>query len=108
MIMRSILLFVLAGICEIGGGYLIWLWLREGKPTWYGVVGACIMALYGVIATLQPADFGRTYATYGGFFILLSLIWGWKTGAFIPDRYDLMGGAVAMVGVLIIYYGPRT
>jgi small multidrug resistance family-3 protein len=64
---KSILIFVLAGLCEIGGGYLIWLWLKENKPWWYALIGAFILILYGVVATLQPANFARTYATYGGF-----------------------------------------
>jgi small multidrug resistance family-3 protein len=61
----SITYFVLAGLCEIGGGYLVWLWLREGRSWWYGVLGAVILILYGVIPTLQPAHFGRVYAAYG-------------------------------------------
>ena len=104
---RSIFIFILAGVSEIGGGYLIWLWLRESKPLWYGLVGACVMVLYGVVATLQPANFGRTYATYGGFFIVLSLLWAWKVDNFVPDKYDIIGACVALAGVFIIYYVPR-
>jgi small multidrug resistance family-3 protein len=76
--MLSILYFLVAGLCEIGGGYLVWLWLREGKSLWYGVLGAIILILYGALPTLQPANFGRVYATYGGVFIVLSLLWGWQ------------------------------
>ena len=77
-ISKSISYFLLAGLCEIGGGYLIWLWLREGKPLIYAFVGSIILVLYGIIPTLQPANFGRVYAAYGGIFIALSILWGWK------------------------------
>ena len=106
-IVRSILFFVLAGLCEIGGGYLIWLWLREGKPLWLGVLGALILVLYGVIPTLQTANFGRVYAAYGGIFIMLSILWGWKIDQVTPDRFDLIGGLIALVGVSVIMYWPR-
>ncbi len=105
--MKSLGYFVLAGIFEIGGGYLIWLWLREEKGISYAIAGAFILILYGVIPTLQPANFGRVYATYGGVFIALSLLWGWKIDGIIPDRYDIIGGAIALFGVGIIMYMPR-
>jgi small multidrug resistance family-3 protein len=59
---KSIFYFVIAGLCEIGGGYLVWLWLHEGKSPWHGMIGAAILVLYGVIPTFQPANFGRVYA----------------------------------------------
>ena len=107
MALKSVLLFLLAGLCEIGGGYLVWLWLREGKPFWVGIVGALTLALYGVVATLQPANFARTYATYGGFFIALSLLWAYKFDNFRPDKYDIIGASIALFGVCIIFYAPR-
>jgi len=103
----SMVYFVLAGLCEIGGGYLVWLWLREGKNAWCGALGALILILYGVIPTLQPAHFGRVYAAYGGVFIALSLLWGWQVDGIAPDRMDLVGAGVALVGVALIMYGPR-
>lgn len=107
MVIKSTLIFLLAGLCEIGGGYLVWLWLRDGKPFWYGIAGAVVLALYGVVATLQPANFARTYATYGGFFIVLSLLWAYKFDNFRPDKYDIIGASVALIGVCIIFYTPR-
>jgi len=86
---------------------LVWLWLRDGKPGWYGLVGAVVLILYGVIPTLQPANFGRVYAAYGGVFIVLSILWGWKIDQILPDRFDLIGGGVTLVGVAIIMYWPR-
>ena len=98
---------MLAGLCEIGGGYLVWLWLRESKPAWYGLVGAVVLVLYGVIPTFQPAHFGRVYAAYGGVFIILSILWGWQVDKIAPDRFDIIGGVVALLGVAIIMYWPR-
>ncbi|MBZ9637548.1 YnfA family protein [Clostridium sp. FP1] len=106
---RSMFYFILAGVFEIGGGYLIWLWVREGKSILYGVIGAIALILYGIIPTLQPpsANFGRVYATYGGIFIVLSILWGWKIDNMLPDKFDLIGGVIALVGVIIIMYAPR-
>lgn len=83
--------------------------MREGKDVWYGIIGAIVLILYGVIPTLQPqnANFGRVYATYGGIFIALSLLWGWKIDNIVPDRFDLIGGSIALLGVIIIMYAPR-
>lgn len=106
-ILKSIGIFLLAGLCEIGGGYLVWLWLREDKPIWYGILGSFILVLYGIVATLQPANFARVYATYGGFFIVMSLIWAYKFDNYCPDKYDLIGALIALLGVCIIYYTPR-
>lgn len=106
-IAKSVFFFVLAGLFEIGGGYLVWLWLREGKSLWYAVAGAVILILYGVVPTLQPANFGRVYAAYGGVFIVLSILWGWKVDGVQPDRFDLIGGAISLSGVFVIMYWPR-
>ena len=104
---RSVFYFALAGLCEIGGGYLVWLWLREGKSVWFGSLGGAVLFLYGVIPTLQPAHFGRVYAAYGGIFIVLSILWGWKIDKISPDRFDLIGGLIALIGVFVIMYWPR-
>lgn len=108
--LKSIFYFLIAGIFEIGGGYLVWIWLREGKSIWYGILGALALILYGIIPTLQPANsnFGRVYATYGGIFIVLSILWGWKVDNIIPDKFDLIGGLIALIGVLVIMYAPRS
>ena len=106
-IAKSLFYFALAGLFEIGGGYLMWLWLREGKPIWLGLLGAVVLILYGIIPTLQPAHFGRVYATYGGIFIVLSILWGWQVDQKVPDKFDLIGGFIALMGVLVIMYWPR-
>ena len=97
----------MAGLCEIGGGYLVWLWLRGGKPIVYAFFGAIVLVIYGVVPTLQPAHFGRVYAAYGGIFVALSILWGWKIDKIVPDRFDIVGGIVALIGVGIIMYWPR-
>jgi len=106
-IAKSLVLFILAGLCEIGGGYLIWLWLKEGKPLWYGIAGGTILVFYGVVATWQTANFGRVYAAYGGVFIVLALISGWKVDSIKPDKYDILGALIALIGACIIVYFPR-
>lgn len=107
-ITRSIFYFFLAGLCEIGGGYLVWQWLREGKNIWFAALGAVILVLYGIIPTFQPAHFGRVYAAYGGIFIVMALFWGWLVDKIAPDRMDLIGSAIALVGVSIMMYWPRS
>ncbi|MBM7649494.1 small multidrug resistance family-3 protein [Bacillus ectoiniformans] len=96
-------LFVLAGLAEIGGGYLIWMWLREGKPVSWGLAGGVALALYGVIATFQSfSSFGRVYAAYGGVFIVLSVLWGWGIDKKTPDLYDWAGAAICLLGVAVM------
>lgn len=106
-IAKSLFYFILAGLCEIGGGYLIWLWLRQDKSFWFGLLGAVLLTVYGIIPTLQATNFGRIYAAYGGVFILLSLLWGWQVDKTVPDKFDLIGGLIAIAGVLVIMYFPR-
>jgi small multidrug resistance family-3 protein len=106
-IIKSLLLFILAGLFEIGGGYLIWQWLKNDKPLWYGILGGIILAAYGVVATFQTANFGRVYATYGGIIIVLALLWAWKVDNFKPDKYDIIGATIALIGACIIIYFPR-
>jgi small multidrug resistance family-3 protein len=107
MTLRSVALFALAGLCEIGGGYLVWQWWRNGAPVLAGALGALVLAAYGIVPTYQAAPFARTYAAYGGIFIVLALAWGALVEGLAPDRYDLLGGLVCLVGTAIIMYAPR-
>ena len=106
-ILKSDVLFVAAGLCEIGGGYLVWQWLRNGRGRAMGVVGSVVLVLYGVIPTFQPQHFSRVYAAYGGVFVALSLAWGWILDGQRPDRFDLLGGLLCLLGVGVIRYSPR-
>jgi len=103
----SLALFFLAALFEIGGGYLVWLWLRENKGAVFGLLGGLTLAVYGVIPTFQPAHFGRVYAAYGGIFIVSSLIWGALIDKKNPDKYEIIGALIALAGVLIMFYMPR-
>ncbi|WNC15798.1 YnfA family protein [Brevibacillus brevis] len=106
--MVTIGLFLLAGLAEIGGGYLIWLWLREAKPAGYGIVGAIVLVLYGVIPTWQSfPSFGRVYAAYGGVFIILAVLWGWLVDKKTPDLYDWLGAIICLIGVSVMLWAPR-
>lgn len=107
LILKSICLFVVAGFLEIGGGYLVWLWLRNDRGLLIGAVGGLVLFLYGVVPTFQPAHFGRVYAAYGGVFVVLSLLWGWMIDQIRPDRLDLIGAALCLLGVGVIMYWPR-
>ena len=103
----SLGLFILAGLCEIAGGWMVWQWLRESRPWIWGLVAAIVLILYGIIPTFQAAHFGRVYAAYGGFFIVVSLLWGWVLDGNKPDQMDLIGGAVSLLGVAMMMYWPR-
>ncbi len=108
MIGRSVLLFVVAAIAEIGGAYLMWQAIKEGRGPMFALAGAVALVGYGAIAALQPdQNFGRVLAAYGGVFIAGSLIWGMVFDGFRPDRYDLGGALIALAGVAVIMYVPR-
>ncbi len=106
--MRSILLFVIAGLFEIGGGYLVWLWLRESRSMWLGLLGFFLLSVYGLVLVLQPQEhpFGRIYAAYGAVFIILSVLWGWGMDGKKPDMLDLIGSAICVAGATLMMW-PR-
>jgi small multidrug resistance family-3 protein len=106
-IVYSIFLFLLASLCEIGGGYLVWLWLRADMSWVLGAIGGFIIFLYGIIPTFQPTYFHRIYAAYGGIFIVMALLWGFIFDGAIPDIFDVIGAVIAIVGITIIFYAPR-
>ncbi len=105
MTVRSIALFAAAAVAEIGGAYLVWIGLREHRGALYVVLGALSLAIYGIVATLQPShEFGRVLAAYGGVFIAGSLLWGVAFDGFAPDRADFAGAVICLVGVGVIMY----
>lgn len=107
-VVRSVLLFVVAAVAEIGGAWLVWQGVRENRGLLWIGAGVVALGAYGFVATLQPdAEFGRILAAYGGVFVVGSLLWGMAADGFRPDRYDVLGAAVCVVGVAVIMYAPR-
>ncbi len=105
---RSIVLFVVAALFEIGGAWLVWQGVREHKGLLWIGGGVIALGLYGFVATLQPdANFGRILAAYGGVFVAGSLAWGMVVDGFRPDRWDVIGATICLVGVAFIMYAPR-
>ena len=96
-----------AAVLEIGGGYLVWKWLRDHKGKIFGLIGSLILFSYGIIPTFQPADFGRVYATYGGIFIIVSILWGYWIDKKRVDRFEIIGSIVVLIGVAVMFYFPR-
>jgi small multidrug resistance family-3 protein len=108
LILRSLLLFVLAAIAEIGGAWLVWQGLREHRGWLWVGAGFIALGLYGVVATLQPdAHFGRILAAYGGVFVVGSIAWGMAMDGYRPDRWDIAGAAMCLAGMGVIMYAPR-
>jgi len=106
-IILMLALFFGAALFEIGGGYLVWLWLRKKKSLFLGVMGGLALFIYGVIPTFQPTHFGRVYAAYGGIFIISSIIWGYVIDKKTPDKPEIIGSLIALIGVFVIFFIPR-
>jgi len=107
-VLRSVPLFVLAALAEIGGAWLVWQAVREGRPWWWAGLGVMALGVYGFVATLQPeASFGRVLAAYGGVFVVGSLLWGVVLDGFRPAVTDVVGAALCVLGVAVIMYVPR-
>jgi len=107
-IIRSLLLFTLAALAEIGGAWLIWQGVREHRGLLFIGAGVAALGAYGFVATFQPdPHFGRVLAAYGDIYVAGSLAWGILVDRFRPDRYDLIGAAICLAGVAVIMYAPR-
>ena len=106
--LKSLALFLIAAVAEIGGAWLVWQGVREHNGwVWIGA-GVIALGLYGFVAILQPdAHFGRILAAYGGVFVAGSLAWGVVVDGFRPDRWDLVGAGLCLVGVAVIMVAPR-
>lgn len=106
---RSLVLFVLAALAEIGGAWLVWQGWREHRGLWWVAGGILALGAYGFVATFQPdTHFGRVLAAYGGVFVAASLVWGMIVDGFRPDRWDVTGAVICLVGVAVIMYAPRS
>lgn len=106
--LRALGLFITAALFEIGGAYLVWMWQRSGKPILWAVVGLAALFIYSLIQTLQAFNFGRIFAAYGGIFIVTAMLWGWLVDGHTPDRWDIIGGAICLLGAAVILGAPRT
>ncbi|TDD92940.1 YnfA family protein [Actinomadura darangshiensis] len=108
-VMRSLALFALAALAEIGGAWLVWQGWREHRGVAWIAGGVIALGAYGFVATFQPdAHFGRILAAYGGVFVAGSLVWGMVMDGFRPDRWDITGAVVCLAGVAVIMYAPRS
>jgi len=104
----GVAVYLLAGLCEIGGGWLVWQALRTGKPWWWALCGSVVLVAYGFVASMQPvADFGRAFALYGGYFIILSIAWAAALDGFRPDKGDFVGCALVLAGIVVMSAWPR-
>lgn len=109
MVARSLALFALAAFAEIGGAWLVWQGVRQERGVVWAAAGVLALGAYGFVATLQPdANFGRILAAYGGVFVAGSLAWGMVVDGFRPDRFDLVGAGICLIGVAVIMYAPRS
>ena len=107
-VLRSIALFALAAVAEIGGAWLVWQGVRESRGLLWTLGGVLALGAYGFVATLQPsAEFGRVLAAYGGVFVAGSLLWAMALDGYRPDRFDVLGAAPCLLGVAVIAYAPR-
>ncbi|OLF19043.1 YnfA family protein [Actinophytocola xanthii] len=108
LIARSLVLFLLAAVAEIGGAWLVWQGVREHRGLLWVAAGVLALGAYGFVAAFQPqAHFGRILAAYGGVFVAGSLAWGVLVDGFRPDRFDLLGAGLCLLGVAVIMYAPR-
>jgi small multidrug resistance family-3 protein len=106
-VFKTLLLFAFTAIAEILGCYLPYLWLREGKSAWLLIPAAISLAVFAWLLTLHPAAAGRVYAAYGGVYIGVAILWLWLVEGIRPTGWDLLGAAVAMLGMAIIMFSPR-
>jgi small multidrug resistance family-3 protein len=107
MMLQSIVAFVLAAAAELGGAYLVWQWVRGGRGWALGLLGAGSLLVYALLQTTQSFTFGRAFAAYGGIFIAGALLWGWWVDGHVPDRWDVVGVAICLVGAAVILWMPR-
>ncbi|WP_024577684.1 MULTISPECIES: YnfA family protein [unclassified Afipia] len=105
----TIIVYVAAALAEIGGCFAFWAWLRLGKSIWWLIPGVVSLVLFASLLTLVPSDAaGRAYAAYGGVYIIASLMWLWAMEGVRPDRWDIAGAALCLIGAAVILFGPRS
>lgn len=104
---KTIVLFITTALCEIAGCYLPFLWLRKDHSAWLLAPTAVSLALFAWLLTLHPQAAGRTYASYGGIYVATAVVWLWLIDGQRPDRWDIIGSTIALVGMAVIAFGPR-
>jgi small multidrug resistance family-3 protein len=104
---RTLALFLATALAEIVGCYLPYLWLRRGRPSWLLLPAGVSLALFAWLLSLHPAATGRTYAAYGGVYVTVAIFWLWVVDGQRPDRWDLLGAAVTLLGMTMIAFGPH-
>jgi len=105
---RATALFIGTAIAEIVGCYLPYLWLRRGASPWLLLPAAVALGAFAWLLTLHPTAAGRTYAAYGGVYVATAVVWLWFVEGQHPDRWDVIGAVVCMMGMAIIVLGPRS
>jgi small multidrug resistance family-3 protein len=106
--MKTTLVNIGAAIAEIAGCFAFWGWLRLGKPVWWLVPGLLSLIVFAYLLTLVETNAaGRAYAAYGGVYIVASLLWLWGIESVRPDRWDITGAAICLIGAAVILSGPR-
>lgn len=100
--------YIGAALAEIAGCFAFWAWLRLGKSVWWLIPGVASLILFAYLLTLvESSAAGRAYAAYGGVYVAASLAWLWTAEGVRPDRWDLAGAALCLIGALVIIAGPR-
>ncbi|MBS0043816.1 YnfA family protein [Shewanella sp. M16] len=106
--MKTLVLFLITALAEIVGCYLPYLWLREGKSIWLLIPAAISLAVFAWLLSLHPTAAGRVYAAYGGVYIFMAILWLWVVDGIKPTTWDFVGSGVAILGMVIIIFAPRT
>ncbi len=108
MIVKTFVIYFFAALGELGGTYAFWRWLKGGSSAYLALVGMAALLFYAVIQTYQPEGaYGRVYAAYAGVFLVGAMLWGWVIDGKMPDRFDFIGAAITMVGVVVVLFGRR-
>ena len=106
--MTNIPVYLGAALAEIGGCFAFWMWLRLGRPYWWGIIGTVSLVIFGLLLTRAEVAFaGRAFAAYGGVYIMASLLWLWAMEGIVPDRWDVIGAGFCLAGAAVILWGPR-
>lgn len=107
--MRTALIYIAAALAEIGGCFAFWMWLRLGKSIGWTVPGTASLLVFAYLLTLVPTEAaGRAFAAYGGVYIVASLAWMWAVEGVRPDRWDVSGTTLCLIGAALILFGPRS